>query len=329
VELNVHDLSGISSHLISLGWLTPDDPVVALEVAGAGNMNLTLRALCAGRTLILKQSSDHVAKYPTIPAPIERLDVEAGFYAVVAKHPAISDRMPLLIGYDAENHLLALEDLGASNDFTRLYDQTAAGSDLPAQALLGWLGHLHTLKVADTDDAALFANRAMRELNHAHIFEIPLQADNGLELPEPRARIAARLCQDSKLTTAAGDLGALYLADADPDSRLLHGDFYPGSWLAADAGIRIIDVEFAFFGAREFDLGVFVAHCIMTGIEPEDAAVLLSQYPDLAGCDQTLIDAFAGMEVIRRLLGVAQLPISAPESLQCDWLDWAYQKVCP
>ena len=331
MELKLDDVSGTSSHLISLGWLTTENPVVGLEVAGEGNMNLTLRAQCQHGSLILKQSRDHVAKYPTIAAPIERLDVEAGFYKAVSSHPAIAGQMPQLIGYDAPNHLLALEDLGPSNDFSSRYSQQSQSSgarDLPAAELLGWLAELHSLRAGDTGNAEVFANLAMRQLNHAHIFVIPLQADNGLELPEQRAQVAARLCRDDRLAAAAQALGSHYLAQAAPDSRLLHGDFYPGSWLAGADGIRVIDVEFAFFGAREFDLGVFVAHCVMTGSEPEQAIRLLIQYPDHASCDQPLIEAFAGMEIIRRLLGVAQLPITAPESRQCEWLDWAYQKVC-
>jgi 5-methylthioribose kinase len=331
VELNIDDISGISSHLISLGWLSADNPVAALEVAGEGNMNLTLRAQCQRGTLILKQSRDHVAKYPTIPAPVERLDVEAAFYQAVSGHPAIAGQMPQLIGYDAPNHLLALEDLGPSNDFSSRYGDAGEQStqpELPAAELLGWLAELHSLRAGDTNNAQVFANQAMRELNHAHIFVIPLQADNGLELPEQRAAVAQRLCRDTRLAAAAQALGSLYLAPAQPDSRLLHGDFYPGSWLALADGIRVIDVEFAFFGAREFDLGVFAAHCVMTGSDPEQAIRLLRQYPDRTSCDQPLIEAFAGMEIIRRLLGVAQLPITAPESRQCEWLDWAYQKVC-
>ena len=40
--------------------------------AGDGNMNCTLRASLGGRTLILKQSRPYVAKYPSIPAPLDR-----------------------------------------------------------------------------------------------------------------------------------------------------------------------------------------------------------------------------------------------------------------
>ena len=53
------------------------------------------------------------------------------------------------------------------------------------------------------------------------------------------------------------ELGALYLQDG---TSLLHGDYFPGSWLQTAAGVRVIDPEFCFFGPPEFDVGVLLAH---------------------------------------------------------------------
>jgi len=68
----------------------------------------------------------------------------------------------------------------------------------------------------------------------------------------------------NELTLRAKELGDLYLSDGP---TLLHGDFYPGSWLRTTQGIRIIDPEFAFTGAAEFDVGVFAAHLAFTGLD--------------------------------------------------------------
>ena len=37
---------------------------------------------------------------------------------------------------------------------------------------------------------------------------------------------------------------------------LLHGDYYPGSWMRVRERLYIIDPEFSFAGPKEFDLGI-------------------------------------------------------------------------
>ena len=43
---------------------------------------------------------------------------------------------------------------------------------------------------------------------------------------------------------------------------LLHGDYYPGSWMSSRNKVYVIDPEFSFIGFPEFDLGVMAAHAI-------------------------------------------------------------------
>lgn len=65
----------------------------SLAPAGEGNMNVTLRAELVtegvSETLIVKQSRPYVAKYDSIPAPIERVEYEAAFYRQAAQVPSI------------------------------------------------------------------------------------------------------------------------------------------------------------------------------------------------------------------------------------------------
>ena len=155
-------------------------------------MNRTLRLTLseAPGSLVLKQALPWVAKYPSIPAPIDRGASEAAFYQAVAATPVVGGRMPALLGVDPSAHLLLLEDLGSAADLTRWYH--AAEPDQVAQeaaALSGWLSALHAI---DTPPALY--NRAMRELNHEHLFVVPFSAGNGLDLgplgeraPEDRA----------------------------------------------------------------------------------------------------------------------------------------------
>lgn len=327
LDLAPNALAALTARLHELGWLPQQTTLVSAETAGDGNMNRTLRVHTDGNpsTLILKQSVPFVAKYPEIPAPIERAAAEAEFYAAIAPTPCVQNRTPSLIGYDAANYLLAFEDLGAGSDQLALYRQSTPIVEVRAltQPLIEWITHLHAIS------PPVLANHAMRELNHTHIFSLPLQLDNAIELGELTG-LATELANNTQLIQRARELGAVYLGQATHRSQpvLLHGDFYPGGWLTDSRGnIRVIDAEFCFVGPAEFDVGVMLAHLLFSGLRWSDAQELCAAYQTPAGFEPELRDGFAGMEVIRRLLGVAQLPLAASTAQKTDWLQIAQKLV--
>ncbi len=337
VDLLPENIEAIEARLRQLGWINPDESLRALEPAGPGNMNRTLRARLQKRTLVLKQSIPFVAKYPSIAAPAERITVEFAFYRATRATPALSRRLPSVLGFDADNCLMALEDLGSSADFTNAYAQStvkaAASASIASEhtaALVDWISALHALRIEATQFPEL-ANRAMRTLNHAHIFDIPLRRDNGLDLDDvtPGLAAAARTCsRDTALRQRAAALGEMYLGNAPHASTpsLLHGDYYPGSWLRhARTGVAIIDPEFAFIGPPEFDIGVLIAHFTFAGFAQAETESVLGGYRAPSDFSFSLARAFAGIELIRRLLGVAQLPLSSDLTTKTRWLDIARQ----
>lgn len=295
-----------------MGVLGAGEEIKGVARAGEGNMNLTLRVLTSVRSLIVKQSVPWVAKYPHIPAPVGRTGVEHRFYQRVAGIEGVADRMPRVLGFDAGLHVLALEDLGRLSDLSAVY----RGVDLPESALADlarYLARLHraTRGVADPS----LANRAMRRLNHEHIFVVPIDPDNGLDLDRYEAGLkdaARELIADSAVVARIGELGERYLGDG---SCLLHGDYFPGSWLETEAGVRIIDPEFCFYGDPEFDIGVALAHLRMADPSGELPVrwlgACLDAYDDLCdwALDDRLVTRYAAVEIIRRIIGVAQLPI--------------------
>ena len=338
MELAPDNCAALTQLARDQGWLDNNEAVIALESAGQGNMNRVLRgSLQPGPgntdTLIFKQSLPYVAKYPDIPAPLERLDVEADFYAVIAAHSALAERMPTIVGYHPDEHILCMQDLGEASDFTYLYDRRE--DEQPATYVLGvlaaliqWLSELHNTPL-DNQQSGQFSNPAMRALNHEHIFVIPLLTDNGVEISEVLAEYAPTLCRDKLLTSRAHGLGEIYLGQAPHASAdcLLHGDFYPGSWIDCGTGgtpeAKVIDPEFAFYGAAEFDIGIMLAHLTFAGFKQASLTALLQHYTDPTGYSQSLARQFTGMEIIRRLLGVAQLPLRADDATKLQWLEQA------
>ena len=313
MDLVPEDLDTVVEVARHAGWLDADEHVISTAPAGAGNMNRTLRLVTGQRSLVLKQSVPFVAKYPDIPAPHDRDRVEAAFYREIGGCPELAAAMPACLGHLPEHHLLAFEDLGPAADFTSAYhDGDLAG----VEALAVWLAALHGRTSADP----VFENADMRALNHAHIFEIPFVADNGLDLEGITTGLSGlrRLVTGhDRLLDRVQELGAVYLGARD--GVLLHGDFYPGSWLRHGDGPKVIDPEFAFAGPPEFDVGVLLAHLVMTG----NAADVPAAYQAARAFDDATANGFAGVEILRRLLGVAQLPLDADIHAKGRWIDQA------
>ncbi|HEY5812925.1 MAG TPA: hypothetical protein VIT23_09770, partial [Terrimicrobiaceae bacterium] len=82
--------------------------------------------------------------------------------------------------------------------------------------------------------------------------------------------------------------------------------------LLSDGKLRIIDPEFSFCGPPEFDIGIFYAHLLISGHNEDTASFWLKVAQPSAPYSATLAVQYAGVEIMRRLLGVAQLPISLP-----------------
>jgi 5-methylthioribose kinase len=292
------DPAGLESYLRKRSWLNGSELVVAAEVAGQGNMNYIVRVTTDVRTFILKQARPWVEKYPEIDAPFDRALVEAKFYSSVG-HTGAALFMPSLHWVDEQSRILCLEDLGVLGDFTNVY----AGVPIQSEELEHLCCFLSFLHCSRSD----LANREMRALNHFHIFVLPFQPDNDIDLdrftPGLQA-IAENLKNHQLLGRRAGELGKAYFSEG---GFLLHGDYFPGSWLRGGAGAKVIDPEFGFGGPREFDLGVMLAHLLIAGMT--DARASLNPYAHWKDLDDSLVRGFAGVEILRRLLGVAQLPI--------------------
>jgi 5-methylthioribose kinase len=304
--LDANDPQGVTEYLLAHGIIQPGDLPARVERAGEGNMNLTLRVASRRVSLIVKQGRPWVEKYDHIPAPWERTLVEAAFYRAIADVPNVAGRMPRLLHVDEHNHVLILEDLGTAGDFTGVYASADLGNRVLGE-LLGWLSELGAVRPA-ADGPGILSNREMRRLNHEHIFSLPLRTENGLDLDRVTkglGRAAESLKTEREYVWRVGELGEAYLADGN---RLVHGDYFPGSWIHLAEGVRIIDPEFCFFGSREFDYGVMLAHCALARTAVSAGHQIL-EVAGRDGMDTSLLLGFAGTEIMRRLIGVAQLPL--------------------
>ena len=303
------DKASLEIYLKEQAWLQHGEKIVALEKPGEGNMNFTLRIKTDERSFIIKQSRDYVEKYPQVAAPAERALREAEFYQLIAGESQLKEKMPQLLGVDHRNHVLKLEDLGNGVDYTFLYEKDKRLEDSELQEIVTFAARLHQSININTTQERL-TNRNMRKLNHEHIFIYPYLENNGLDLDEilpGLKKIGDSFKKDRILKKAVEKLGQRYLEDGN---TLLQGDYFPGSWLKTKDGLKIIDPEFCFFGDVEFEIGVMLAHLKMADQPEATVKKALNIYRELSSIDEELCRKFMAIEILRRILGLAQLPLS-------------------
>ncbi len=318
--LDAEDESGIAKFLEQRGWLEPGERVLDSGGAGDGNMNLTLRVRTNRRSFVVKQARPWVEKYDHIEAPWNRVDFERRFYERVALIPDVASRMPRLLASDAKARALMLEYVDGADDFTALYGGATIDEPVIAE-LATYVAALHAATRDERTEG--FSNTGMRELNHTHIFEVPLLEENGVpleQLEKGLSHTASELRGDEAYLREVRLLGKQYL---ETGTCLVHGDFFPGSWLRCPRGLFVIDPEFCFIGTPEVDLGCAIAHLALA---KQDRAVVdaflkgYDQVSDGSSVEVELLSRYAAVEVMRRFIGVAQLPIPASEGWRSELL---------
>ncbi len=308
-HLDPEDVSALQAYLIDQDFTRSGD---ALQVskAGEGNMNCVLRVVLPQQSLILKQARPWVEKYPSIAAPVERAASEARFYQMVGKNPDLAAMMPRLLAFDPDAALLILEDLTPVRPLSDCYEGTRLDRRNLTE-LARYTSCLHAMSVPQAERPS-FQNLAMRQLNHEHIFDLPLRTDGTLskmlESLTPGLHEAGDfLRRDRRFCETVKSLGERYLRADGPS--LIHGDLFPGSLLRkSDGTLRVIDPEFCFCGDPEFDIGVFYAHLLLSDHEEGTASFWLTASTAGTQLSKPLAVQYAGVEIMRRILGVAQLP---------------------
>ena len=299
-----------------IGFLKLSEIINEIEIAGEGNMNVVLRIKTNKRTFILKQSRPFVQKYPDLPAPIDRINVEKKFYDLMDQNSFF----PEILGYLPSDYILLLEDLGKGEDLTSLYNTRTITSDLIKEFTLG-LYYIHKKKApADYPE-----NIELRKLNHDHIFELPFKENNSFNLDHIQKgleNLSNPFKKNNSLKEKVLYAGKIYL---EKGNTLLHGDYYPGSWMRVGDNNYVIDPEFSFVGPKAFDLGVMSAHIIIASGKTSFLEEIYNMYP--AKAEFKKISLYCGIEIIRRLIGLAQLPIKRSLMEKKELLNFAEELI--
>ena len=289
----------LTTYLQKKSTFFKDSEVVKkIEIAGEGNMNVVLRVRTTKQTFILKQSRPFIKKYPHIPAPVNRIEVEQKFYHLMNEHSFF----PKVLGYISTDFVLLLEDLVEGEDLISLYQS----QDITAALIKDFTLGLYCIHKQNTP-FNYPNNSDMRKLNHKHIFVLPFNDNNGFSLDNIQdglETLATPYRTNNILKKKIQNAGNLYLKKGN---TFLHGDYYPGSWMLSRDRFYVIDPEFSFIGPKAFDLGVMSAHLIMASGKASILEKVYKAYPVDVELEQ--INLYCGIEILRRLIGLAQLPI--------------------
>lgn len=309
----------IQQVLNEVGFLDGDKSLSKVEKLTHGNMNLTLRGVLSDHSsFILKQGRSWVEKYPEIAAPVGRTAVEAWFFKQTNTQSKLAKHSPQVLFFDQDNQILILEDLGNIKDGIYLYEQRPKDLSYLKEPI-SYLTELHKIikdsLPAESLEPLQENNLEMRQLNAHHMFDFPFSQDGLMWIKEnlpKRQDLAKEECANLSLKIAASEWKELYLKGGD---YLLHGDYYPGSWIYKNDHFYAIDPEFGFFGPKEFDLGVFIAHCCFVNktILKLESPLFDSYRAEHTNIDSRLVYNMAGIEILRRIFGVAQLPLPKEE----------------
>lgn len=312
-------------------------PTSACEEIGDGNLNYVFRVTAAGGSVIVKQAPPYLrAAGEGWPLSRSRAEVEARALLVHAKRCPLL--LPSLLGYDESLSALVLEDL---RDHTTWREEVIDGRYSAGVAEL--VGRYCADVLVGTSDVVLSVterNALRRDFGYTDLCALtanlvltaPFVEDESNRLDDHLIEAAAALRADKMLQSRVAELRFTFMTRAE---ALVHGDLHTGSVMVNGRDVRVIDLEFAFFGPLGLDPGMLLANLALSRLSKEVAGDRAgARYLDEAAqefwssfADEVarhwpahqpwmhrflsgvLADAarFAGAEMVRRIVGLAHV----------------------
>lgn len=297
--------------LLRKSWLTPQERVSKVTRLAGGNMNLSLKVTHTSGEMFIKQGRPWVEKYPQFEAPWGRTALEADFYLCTRDTARIRDAMPAFIGIDAELQVLATQWIADTTEASSIYAEQSGSQFLRqhSEFLLSYLEALNGSEVKKLEGR--FDQNPLKLLNSFHIHDYPFQAEQ-IRVAEEASLQNLGWLRDARFTKVRDEMKADYLGTGD---HFLHGDFYPGSLMIKEGRPIVIDSEFCMMGRSEFDAGNLFGHLILAGAKSNEIEIEWSGSRYFQSLDLGYLKKTAGIEILRRTLGVAKVrEFKSPEA---------------
>ena len=216
----------------------------SLQRLSGGNGNFVWRIIDkSGKSIIIKHAEPYVAtSAPRIPLPVDRMDFEHRMLSHLTAKPLIKEGpvlTPECYEYDAENHVLWLEDAGPRT-LKEAYADHTLDVQRAGRELGEWLAVLHretsSFDIGNNKTAKAIYRYSYSNLAAA-LSKYGLDPSIGEEVDR--------------------DYGSLLATD---DECMCHGDFWPGNVLVGGGQkLTVVDWEIVRRGCGATDVGQFAA----------------------------------------------------------------------
>lgn len=301
-----------------------------LQVTEVGDGNLNLVFVCTdanGCGLVLKQALPYVRLVgPDWPMTEQRAEREA---AALRVHSGLSNDVCRLIDFDADEHVLALEDL-SDHDVLRSRLNDGGAHDGIAHRMGVFIADVafgtSFLALGEEEfrlRAAAAVNPDLCAITEDLILTEPfLGADRNSVRPGIQPDVN-RLQSDTAWIEAAMTMKYRFLTTQE---ALIHGDLHTGSVFVRDVGdnmsVKTFDSEFACYGPIGFDVGLLWANMFVAGAR----AAALGEHNRAADLFNTLPAIWAAFcDRFDQHWPQRRAPEKYPESFRIGWLKQIYE----
>lgn len=320
------------------------DPLISREI-GDGNMNYIYRISCGEKSLILKQAGE--ATRLSSGKNISRKRNQREARALIRQNEIVPGSTPKVYLYDEVMDCVVMEDMKdytvmrqALLDGRPLCDSFGEQIGHILAENYRQTSDVQADHIRKKYGVKEFINPELCEISERLVFDEPifnLSGCNGVE-PENNAYVEANIYAGEELKKEVGKLKYQFMTSSQ---SFIHGDLHTGSLFISEERVKIFDSEFAFYGPTGYDVGNVVAHLLLAKTN-----ALLTERNEVADWTEKQIrsilrifteetigqkrqpgkDAFekelnqwyirniladsagyCGMEIIRRVLGVAKV----------------------
>lgn len=320
------------------------DPLISREI-GDGNMNYIYRISCGEKSLILKQAGE--ATRLSSGKNISRKRNQREARALIRQNEIVPGSTPKVYLYDEVMDCMVMEDMKdytvmrqALLDGRPLCDSFGEQIGHILAENYRQTSDVQADHIRKKYEVKEFINPELCEISERLVFDEPifnLSGGNGVE-PENSAYVEENIYAGEELKKEVGKLKYQFMTSSQ---SFIHGDLHTGSLFISEERVKIFDSEFAFYGPTGYDVGNVVAHLLLAKTN-----ALLTERNEVADWTEKQIrsilrifteetigqkrqpgkDAFekelnqwyirniladsagyCGMEIIRRVLGVAKV----------------------
>jgi len=339
-------------------FFAPGDEIRCQEI-GDGNINYVFRVWTEsdGRSVIVKQA-DQLLRSSGRPLDIHRSQIEAQILALEKK--LAPEDVPQVYHYDRTMAALTMEDISAYKNLrkelaeNRVYPHLSENLSAFLAATLLPTTDLVMDRQEKKRQAQFFTNPELCDITEDLVLTEPYynyKNRNVITLGNA-AFVEKFLYGDDVLKAEVGKLRNGFMNNAQ---ALIHGDLHSGSIFANEAGIRIIDPEFAFYGPMGYDIGNVIGNLFFSWANK--VFTMPNQVQAIAALERTICElydltraklekkyeqlvtfplyrlpayrkdyldgvmadslGYAGTEIIRRVVGDAKVPeVTGVENLE-------------